>query len=334
VDVMMRRVVLIGQGPTTGSALRSLLERFDVAALVRSEHDAVSALAHRVGTSVVSDTSLSAVQATIEEAEPDGVVVASYDRILPESLLERCPFVNVHYAPLPEHRGRATVNWAVLTGSAQTAVTVHVLVPELDAGPILFQRRVPIGPADTVTELYAALDLILRRNLAEAVERHLEGDPGTPQDHAAATYGCTRLPEDGELDWTRPTAEVHALVRALTGPFPGAFTHFGGRRLTVWRACPAPSPRRWAGRVTGRVVARAAAEGWVDVLTGDGVLRLETVQLEGEPSRPAADVITTVRATLGLRTADLLERIRVLERAANTTVDPPTVAEPGSVPRH
>ena len=67
--------------------------------------------------------------------------MSSYDRILPPRLLTRCPFVNVHYAPLPECRGRATVNWAIINRRPHTAITVHVLVAELDAGPILFQRR-------------------------------------------------------------------------------------------------------------------------------------------------------------------------------------------------
>jgi methionyl-tRNA formyltransferase len=110
-------------------------------------------------------------------------------------------------------------------------------------------------------------------------------------------------------------------------PFPGAFSHLDGRRLTIWRAAPAAAPRRWAGRVPGRVVGRSVAGGWVDVLTGDGVLRLETVQPEGDEPRPAADVITSVRATLGLRPADVLARLRALEQRHDPRpehVDQPT----------
>jgi hypothetical protein len=81
----------------------------------------------------------------------------------------------------------------------------------------------------------------------------------------------------------------------------------------VWRAARVESPRRWAGRVPGRVVGRSAAEGWVDVLTRDGVLRLHTVQREGEPRQPAADEISSVRTTLGLRVSDLLERLRAAQ---------------------
>jgi methionyl-tRNA formyltransferase len=312
-----RRVLLIGQGPTAQSALESLVARFEVVALVRGISgetlDPVIASAVRRGVEVLTDTSVAAIQAAIRDLTPDCVVVSSYDRILPPALLERCPFINVHYAPLPEYRGRATVNWAILNRRADTAITVHVLVPELDAGPILFQERLPIGRDDTVTDLYASLNELQRVHLASAVERHLAGDAGVSQEEAAATYTCARVPADGEIDWSDRTEDVYALVRALTDPFPGAFTYLEARRLGIWRAAPVDAPHRWAGRVPGRVVARSADEGWVDVLTGDGVLRLETVQLEGGRRDAAADVIRSVRATLGLRATDLLEHLRALE---------------------
>jgi methionyl-tRNA formyltransferase len=98
----MRRAFLIGQGPTTESALDSLLGRFEVVGLARSEGDAVAVAAGDRGVPVLRDTSVGAVEAAVCELQPDCVVVSSYDRILPASLLERCPFVNVHYAPLPE----------------------------------------------------------------------------------------------------------------------------------------------------------------------------------------------------------------------------------------
>ena len=171
-----------------------------------------------------------------------------------------------------------------------------MLTPELDAGPILFQQRVAIGAHDTVTELYRRLNDVQRVSLAQAVDRHLDGDPGVPQDEASATYGCARVPDDGEIDWTRTTEEVYALVRALVEPYPGAFTHVDGRRLTVWDASPVSAPARWAGRVPG-----------------DGVLRLSVVEPDGEGRQPAASAIRSVRATLGLRSVDLLERLRALE---------------------
>lgn len=328
-------VLLIGQGPSAESALLSLMTRFDVVAVVRSHGGAATAVARRHGVRVIEDTTLAAVEAAVRRHVPDCVVVSTYDRVIPAAVLERSRFVNVHYAALPEYRGRAPVNWAIIHGRAETAMTVHVLTPELDAGPVLFQERVPLGAADTVTDVWAKLDDLQLLHLGEAVARHLAGDGGVPQDEAAASYGCTRIPADGAIDWCRPTEEVHALVRALTDPFPGAFSHLEPRRIVIWAATPAPSSRRWVGRVPGRVVARSDREGWVDVLTGDGVLRVETVQAEGDLRRPAADVITSVRATLGLDPAELLERVRALEEALSVAAqERPTRPAAARMPAH
>ena len=311
----MKRVLLIGEGPTAASALESLQQRFEVVGLARSADDAVTGRARGEGVAIVSDSSLPAIETAVQDLAPDCVVVSSYDRLIPVALVDRCPFVNVHYAPLPEYRGRATVNWAILNRRTETAITVHVLTGELDAGRILFQRSVAICAHDTVTDLYARLNELQRIHLGAVVERYLAGDEGTAQDQTAATYTCTRVLADGEIDWTRPTEDVYALVRALTEPYPGAFTYIDGQPLIVWQAAPADAPGHWTGRVPGRVVGRSSAEGWTDVLTGDGVLRLKTVQLDGYERQPAAEVIVSLRSTLGLRASDVLNRLRAVEEA-------------------
>src|SRR5881392_1694862 len=102
----------------------------------------------------------------------------------------------------------------------------------------------------------------------------LNGDEGRPQNHDEATYGCARVPEDGEIDWNAKTEAIDRLIRALAPPFPGAYTYLEGEPLTISRDVPLVSPPRYEGRVPGRVIGRSSSEGWVDVLTGDSVLRL------------------------------------------------------------
>jgi methionyl-tRNA formyltransferase len=309
-----RRVLLIGQGITTLTALQSLLDRFHVVGLVRSSDagDAAVRLANSADVPLFTDTSLSGVERAVRKSAPDAVVVSSYDRILPAHLVASRPFVNVHYAPLPRYRGRATVNWAIINGDPACAISIHSLVPGVDAGGILFQQSVPIGPSDTVTYLYRRLNEIQRSALGDAVARRLKGDEGKPQDESHATYACTRLPEDGEIDWSAPTAAADRLVRALTDPFPGAFTWLGLRRLVIRRAEPVREPR-YEGRVPGRVVRVDRAAGAVEVLTGDGVLRLHEVALDGAGPQRAADVITSVRQTLGLTTTQLVAALEPRE---------------------
>jgi len=118
----------------------------------------------------------------------------------------------------------------------------------------------------------------------------------------------------------RHTKEIYDLVRALTMPYPGAYTHYQGRKLLVWAAEPAP-PAHYVGRIPGRVAGFSTAEGWVDVLTGDGTLRLKQVQLEGEAPTAPSSVVHSVRVSLGLHPVDLLARIQELEKQLKEQID-------------
>jgi methionyl-tRNA formyltransferase len=309
------RVLLVGLGPTTADAFAALHPRFSVVGLIRADQDEVSQQASEAGVDVVADTTLATLDRLISERRPDCVVVSSYHRIIPAEVLNRSRFVNVHYAPLPGYRGRATVNWVIINGEPGTAITIHTMVPGLDAGRILRQETVSIEPTDTVTELYRKLNARQRVLLGDAVDDCLAGVPGAEQDEAAATYACTRVPRDGEIDWSLPTEAIDRLVRALTDPYPGAFTYLGTRRLWVRRAAPVADAPRYVGRIPGRVVRAAAAEGFVDVLTGDGVYRLYELRVEGSAApMPASAAVRSVKDTLGLRAAVLLERLEELER--------------------
>jgi methionyl-tRNA formyltransferase len=309
-------------GPTALSALESLAASFQLVGLIRDTRlpsagtDEVVELAHALQVPVFPDLSIAGAEQAVIQTSPDCVVVSSYDRILPSRVLRRCRFVNVHYAPLPQYRGRANVNWAIINGEPEAAITVHVIAPGLDAGNILYQQRVPIGEDDTVADLYDKLNEVQREALGDTVANYISGYEGIPQDESAATYGCTRIPEDGEIDWATTTTQIYALVRALAPPYPGAHTYLEGRSINILRAAPLADAPRYVGRIPGRIVSRSRQNGHVDVLTGDGVLRIFEVRA-GEVATPASALITSTKQTLGLRTADLLARIEVLESRLN-----------------
>lgn len=319
----MNRVLLLGMGPTALSAVESLMPRFQLLGLIRDARppsegtDPVVELAQSLRVPVFPDVSIEGVEQKVIQTSPDCVVVSSYDRILPGRVLRRCRFINVHYAPLPEYRGRANVNWAIINGEAETAITVHIIAPGLDAGNILYQQRVPIGADDTVADLYVKLNEVQRDVLGETVDNYISGYEGIAQDESAATYGCTRVPDDGEINWAATTSQIYALVRALAPPYPGAHTYLEGRRISILRASPLSDAPRYVGRVPGRVVSRSRQNGYADVLTGDGVLRVYEVRTSDSAAAPASTVIVSMRQTLGLRAADLLARIEVLESRLN-----------------
>lgn len=317
-DRLQPDVVLLADGPTGLAALRSLAARCRVVQIFRKpdqpEASALSTFAQARGIPVTEMQDLNQLQQVIADLCPAAVVISSFDRIIPPRILALCRFVNVHYSLLPHYRGRANVNWAIINGETTAGISIHLVIPDLDGGNLLFQQAISIGVNDTVTSLYDLLNAIQERELGGAVIRAIMGDEGTPQDTDHASYGCTRVPEDGEIDWRQPTDAIDRLIRGLTPPFPGAFTHLGGQRLVIAHASPQLDAPCYVGRVPGRIVGRSSSDGWVDVLTGDGVLRMFSV-LAPNSERPcaAASVIGSTRATLGLSRLDLLRRIVALE---------------------
>jgi methionyl-tRNA formyltransferase len=311
-------VLLLGDGPTALTALRSLIASCNVLGVLRAAADPASdpvrTHAAKYGIAVWTLDNPGDLPGIIGKLRPEAVVISSFNRILPPSILGLSRFVNVHYSPLPRYRGRANVNWAIINGEPVAAISIHLVATGLDDGNILFQELVAIAETDTAQSLYERLNTIQEQELGYAVIRAIGGDPGSPQDHRHATYGCARVPDDGEIDWSRSSGAIDQLIRALSPPFPCAFTHLERRRLVIARAEPRKDARRYEGRVSGRVVDRSHSEGWVDVLTGDGILRLLEVIPDCAPIAPAAAIIRSTRTTLGLSRLDLLRYIGELER--------------------
>jgi methionyl-tRNA formyltransferase len=316
----MTNVLLIGVGTTTLTALASLAAKCHVQGVVRdvdiasSLDDPVVSFAQQAGIPIFSDTSQPQIKSLILKFQPDCVVVSSYNRILPPEVIELSTFVNVHYSPLPQYRGRANVNWAMINDEPYAGITIHRMTPELDGGNILFQQLIPIHLDDTVADIYNKLNEIQREHLGETIIKVLNGYEGVTQNHAEASYGCARLPEDGEINWSDSTRNIDCFIRALVSPFPGAYTYFQGEKLIIWQAQPLNNPPSYIGRIPGRVIGRSKSEGYVDVLTGDSVLRIWEVQFPGQEKTAAANVIKSTKSTLGLQMSDLLNRIQTLEQ--------------------
>ena len=165
----------------------------------------------------------------------DTIVVAAYGALIPESLLDKAGWLNVHPSLLPRWRGAAPVERALMAGDSETGVTIHRTTAELDAGPIAAQRSFPIGPEDDAGVVYAQAGALA----AELLEDVLGGNAKfRPQPEKGATYAERLTAADRRLDWSRPPEELLNRIRALS-PHIGARGELDGRTLTVWRAAPA-----------------------------------------------------------------------------------------------
>jgi methionyl-tRNA formyltransferase len=165
------------------------------------------------------------------DPEVDTVVVAAYGVLIPEPVLERALWLNVHPSLLPRWRGAAPIERALMAGDGETGVSIIKLVSELDAGPIAAQRSFPLGAEDDFGTVSARAGEVA----AELLEQALPDPSLTPQAPEGITYAEKIAPEDRELDWSRPAEELFNRVRALS-PHIGARGELHGRLVTVWRA--------------------------------------------------------------------------------------------------
>ncbi|MEO6578550.1 MAG: methionyl-tRNA formyltransferase [Candidatus Limnocylindria bacterium] len=245
----------------------------------------VAEFARERGTSVLTPRRLRSDEArdAIRAFAPDGLVLVAYGQLVPPDLLQIAgrPPLNVHPSLLPRHRGAAPVAGTIMAGDREGGLTLMVMVPALDAGPIVRQWQVALSGRETTPELEARLADLAADVVPGELERWASGPiDSAEQDHDAATQVHPFTRADGWIDWQRPAAEIDRQVRALQ-PWPGAWSTIAGRRVHIRRARP----------VTGvdDVPIGALLPGDPPcVACGVGALALEVVQPEGKAAIPAS----------------------------------------------
>jgi methionyl-tRNA formyltransferase len=258
------------------------------------------ARSHGVHAQDVADFRQERLHALLESLKLDYIVAVKWRTMIPKSVVNaaRGGLVVFHASLLPKYRGFAPVNWPLINGERETGVTMFYAAEEMDAGDIIEQRARAITDEDDAATLDAWLNETVESMLEANLPRLADGTaPRIAQDHSRATYAVWRSPEDGHIDWSRPTREVFNLVRGLTSPYPGAFSVLDGRKLVVWSAEMEREPRAYVGRIPGKVERIIEGSG-VNVLTGDGTLRIKRVQLENDEPRRADEVVRRLKTRL------------------------------------
>ncbi len=288
------RILFFGYSEVGHDCLSLLLERGDnVVALITHEDNpsekiwfkTPAAAARAKGVPVHTPEKVGTPEwvERIAAMRPDLILSVYYRNMISTKVLGLAPLgaFNMHGSLLPRYRGRAPINWAVLNGEPRIGMTLHRMVREPDAGNIVDQEGVDIGPRDTAEQAFRKVLPCARRVLARQIDALLSGTATeTPQDPALATYFGGRKPEDGRIDWAQPSRRIFNLIRAVTDPYPGAFTDVGAARMMVWWAEEdSPAAR---GR-TGRAGEVLSAEPLV-VATGDGALELTRIEWRGAPA--------------------------------------------------
>ncbi len=308
------RILFFGYSEVGYDCLSLLLERGDhVVALLTHEDNphekiwfktpAVAARAKGIPVFTPDSVNTPEWRGRIAALQPDLILSVYYRHMIGTKIfsLPRLGAWNMHGSLLPKYRGRAPINWAVLHGEPRLGMTLHRMVKSADAGAVVDQEGVDIGPRDTAEQAFRKVMPCARLVLARQMDALLAGTAHeTPQDDSQATCFGGRKPEDGRINWAQTSVQTFNLIRAVTDPYPGAFTEAGGARLMVWWAeTDTPAIRQHVGSplaggppsVHGASAspAPAAAPGTIlslaplVVATADGALELTKTEWKGDP---------------------------------------------------
>ncbi len=218
----------------------------------------------------------------IKAFAPDYLFSFYYRHMLPKEILEipKIAPLNLHGSLLPKFRGRCPVNWVLIEGEKRTGVTLHVMEIKPDVGEIVGQEEVDIAFEDTARTLALKLASAAQALMREVIPLLEAGTFERRAQEGASSYYGGRKPEDGRIDWGMSAMAIYNLIRAVTHPYPGAYTFFGGRKLFIWKAVPQDSTAEGA---PGTVVSTHP----LLVKTGEGLLHVTSLQQEGEDEMDA-----------------------------------------------
>lgn len=292
------RIVFFGYSEVGNDCLSLLIERGDnVVALITHEDNPAEKIwfktpavaAREKGIPIFTPESVNNPEwrEKIAALKPDLILSVYYRHMIGTKVLALPPLGawNMHGSLLPKYRGRAPINWAVLHGEPRIGMTLHRMVKSADAGAVVDQDGVDIGPRDTAEQAFRKVMPCARRVLARQIDALLGGTvQETPQDETQANYFGGRKPEDGRIVWTQTSRQIFNLIRAVTDPYPGAFAEVGGVRLMVWWAeqrhgmATSASPTR-ERPAPGEILSVLP----LVVATGDGALELTRTEWRGAP---------------------------------------------------
>lgn len=234
----------------------------------------------------------------ISEVAPDICFVSGWYWLISREVVEKVPrgFLGIHPSLLPRYRGAAPLVWAVINGEREVGFSLFSFSEGMDDGDIWGQRSVPVGEDDYISDVLGRVESEVLSLLDEIWRPILKGTARpSAQDHSQATYCSVRIPEDGEIDWSRSSLAVYNFIRAQSDPYPGAFTSIAGATtLTIWRARPVNT----CFYGTPGQVAQLTPEG-VFVICGDNrPLLVQEISAEGEERVPAGEVLKSLRTRL------------------------------------
>lgn len=239
--------------------------------------------------------------AQLKELNPEVIVVVAFGQIIPQAILDLPKYgcINVHASLLPAYRGAAPIQWAVINGEAESGVTIMRMDAGLDTGDMLTKTVVPLAADETAGTLFDKLSEAGAGLLVKTLKGLEEGTVVPEKQPADSTTEYARMikKEDGKIDWTENAEDIERLIRGMD-PWPSAYTMLNGKTVKIWKAkvmaliggglfsaLPGQDPAKHAGEIW------AADESGIHVRTGDGILVIQELQMEGKKRMSVQDFL-------------------------------------------
>jgi len=296
----MSKIIFMGTPDFAVPSLHALIETHEVVGVV-TQPDKRAGRGKKLRFSPVKEAALAAnipvyqpkslrteaAVAPLRDWNADVIIVAAFGQILRPFLLEMPPHgcINVHASLLPRWRGASPIQHAILSGDAESGVTLMQMDKGLDTGGMFVSEAIPLHADETAVSLHDRLATLGADMMSRHLDAILAGElKAIPQEDAVSTYAPMITKADGELDWNETAVSLDRRVRAMT-PWPGAFTHWEGKSLKILQA--RPLAEQW-GKKVGQVLYDSDRR-LTAVCTSDGMLVLETIQLAGKRKTAVAD---------------------------------------------
>ena len=303
------RVLFMGTPDFARAALESLMEKFEIAGVVTQPDKPVGrkltltpppvkifALEHDIKVYQPQSLRGDDFAALLAEINPDIIVVAAYGKILPKNIIEYPKFgcVNIHASLLPEYRGAAPINAAIMDGAKVTGITIIHMDEGIDTGDMILKGGLEIGADENFGELYTRLAELGGELIIQALEQIKAGTAGrVKQPELGMSYAGKIDNKICEIDWSMAAQRVHDKIRGLA-PEPAAYTWLDGKKLKIYKS------RISINNCDGSPGEVINASKIIEVKTGDNIIELLELQLEGDKKMSASDFINGRKIAKGM----------------------------------
>lgn len=220
----------------------------------------------------------------LKELNPDVIVVVAFGQIIPKEILELPEYgcINVHASLLPMYRGAAPIQWAVINGDKESGVTTMRMDTGLDTGDMILKEVVPLAEDETGGSLFDKLSATGAELLIRTLKALEEGTAVFEKqpEESPTPYAAMLTKKDGDIDWTKPAAQLECLIRGLN-PWPSAYTKYRGKTLKIWAASVETDVCETAEECEPGTVALVTKNS-LKIKTGKGLLCITELQPEGK----------------------------------------------------